>query len=91
MTIFFRKGADVRGYFVWSLLDNFEWKYGFEVKFGLYNVDFATLKRSPRFSASWYKQIISKHKADSSTVFENSSENNILRALKPEPSNQNFQ
>ncbi|XP_052201373.1 beta-glucosidase 46 [Diospyros lotus] len=58
-----RKGADVRGYFTWSLLDNFEWICGYTIRFGLHHVDYATLKRSPRLSATWYKHFISSHKA----------------------------
>ncbi|PON84867.1 Glycoside hydrolase [Trema orientale] len=60
-----RKGADVRGYFAWSLLDNFEWRYGYTVRFGLHHVDYATLKRSKKLSATWYKQFIAKHKGKS--------------------------
>ena len=53
-----KKGADVRGYFVWSLLDNFEWGSGYQNRFGLVHVDFATQKRRPKASAEWYAQLI---------------------------------
>ncbi|KAI9127696.1 hypothetical protein K1719_000689 [Acacia pycnantha] len=56
-----RKGADVRGYFVWSLLDNFEWKYGQNVRFGLHHVDYGTLNRTRRLSALWYKHFIAQN------------------------------
>ncbi|KAL5775428.1 hypothetical protein ACOSP7_012985 [Xanthoceras sorbifolium] len=56
-----RNGANVRGYFVWSLLDNFEWTDGYTVRFGLYHVDYATLKRTQKTSATWYKQYIANH------------------------------
>lgn len=56
-----REGADVRGYFAWSLLDNFEWLFGYTVRFGLHYVDYSTLKRTPKMSAGWYKQFIAEH------------------------------
>jgi beta-glucosidase len=50
-------GADVRGYFVWSLLDNFEWSYGYERRFGIVRVDFETLERVWKDSAFWYREL----------------------------------
>jgi beta-glucosidase len=51
-------GVDVRGYFVWSLLDNFEWADGYSRRFGLHFVDFGTQARIPKSSARWYQQFI---------------------------------
>jgi beta-glucosidase len=51
-------GADVRGYFVWALLDNFEWGSGYGNRFGLVHVDYQTLKRTPKDSAAWYAGLI---------------------------------
>jgi beta-glucosidase len=47
-------GVDIRGYFVWSLLDNFEWEHGFRPRFGLHRVDRKTFARYPKISASWF-------------------------------------
>ncbi|GMH19459.1 hypothetical protein Nepgr_021300 [Nepenthes gracilis] len=58
-----RKGADVRGYFAWSLLDNFEWLHGYTKRFGLYHVDFSSLERTPKLSTAWYRRFIAKHAA----------------------------
>ena len=49
-------GVDIRGYFAWSLLDNFEWAYGYNQRFGLVHVDYETLARTPRTSAYWYAE-----------------------------------
>jgi beta-glucosidase len=51
-------GVDVRGYYQWSLLDNFEWALGFDKRFGIVHVDFDTLERTPRDSALWYRDVI---------------------------------
>ena len=53
-----QQGADLRGYFVWSLFDNFEWAYGYDKRFGIVRVDFDTLKRTPKHSAQWYTETI---------------------------------
>ncbi|MCU4746638.1 MULTISPECIES: GH1 family beta-glucosidase [unclassified Streptomyces] len=52
------QGADVRGYQVWSLLDNFEWAFGYSKRFGIVHVDFDTLARTPKSSARWYAGVI---------------------------------
>ena len=51
-------GAPVDAYFAWSLLDNFEWASGYEKRFGLIHVDYATLQRTPKRSAKWYQQFL---------------------------------
>lgn len=50
-------GAPVQGYFVWSLLDNFEWSYGYSKRFGLVHVDYPTQRRTPKASAAWYANV----------------------------------
>jgi beta-glucosidase len=51
-------GADIRGYFVWSLLDNLEWDQGYGVRFGLAYVDYSTQRRIPKASFEWYGDLI---------------------------------
>ena len=55
-----QEGVDIRAYFYWSLLDNYEWSEGFEKRFGLVEVDYETQKRTIRPSAHIYKNLI-KH------------------------------
>ena len=55
------RGADVRGYFVWSLLDNFEWASGYDKRFGMVHVDFDTLERTVKDSARWYADVIARN------------------------------
>ncbi len=55
-------GVPVKGYFLWSLLDNFEWADGYEKRFGITYVDFATQKRTPKLSAKFYKQVIAANR-----------------------------
>ena len=51
-------GVDVQGYYVWSLLDNFEWEYGYSHRFGIVYVDYSTQRRIPKRSALWYRDHI---------------------------------
>jgi beta-glucosidase len=51
-------GVDLRGYFVWSLLDNFEWDSGYAIRFGIVFVDYSTQRRIPKSSALWYRDVI---------------------------------
>jgi beta-glucosidase len=56
-----RDGVDVRGYFVWSLMDNFEWSLGYRPRFGIVRVDYETLRRTPKLSARWYRDVIARN------------------------------
>lgn len=55
------RGIDVRGYFLWSFLDNFEWAWGYAQRFGLVYVDYPTQARVPKDSAVWYRDVIRRH------------------------------
>ena len=55
------EGVPVRGYFLWSLLDNYEWADGYEKRFGIVYVDFRTQKRTPKLSAQFYKATIAQN------------------------------
>jgi beta-glucosidase len=55
------EGVPVKGYFLWSLMDNFEWIFGFEQRFGVYHVDFKTQARTPKLSASFYRDVVAKN------------------------------
>jgi beta-glucosidase len=53
-----QKRMDVRGYFVWSLIDNFEWTYGYSKRFGIIYIDYKTQERILKNSAFWYRDLI---------------------------------
>jgi beta-glucosidase len=55
------EGLPVKGYFLWSLLDNFEWADGYSKRFGIHYVDFKTEKRTPKLSAQWYRETIARN------------------------------
>lgn len=57
-------GADVRGYFVWSLLDNFEWHSGYRSRFGLVYIDYAKMTRTPKASFHWYAKMIKEARGE---------------------------
>jgi beta-glucosidase len=59
-------GVDVRGYYLWSLLDNFEWAYGYGKRFGVVYVDYPTQRRIPKDSARWYAEVIARNSVDPS-------------------------
>jgi len=56
-----QQGADLRGYFVWSLMDNFEWASGYDKRFGMIHINFDTLERTPKASAKWYAGVIGRN------------------------------
>jgi beta-glucosidase len=58
-----RQGADVRGYFAWSLFDNFEWSLGYSKRFGIVHMNYATLERTPKASAHYYSRVVASNGA----------------------------
>jgi beta-glucosidase len=56
------EGYPLKGYFLWSLMDNFEWADGYTKRFGIHYVDFATQRRMPKLSAAWYKEVIRQNR-----------------------------
>ena len=58
------EGVKLKGYFAWSFMDNFEWASGYDKRFGLHYVDFKTLKRTPKKSALWFKEVIINNRVD---------------------------
>jgi beta-glucosidase len=57
-----RSGVDLRGMFLWSFLDNFEWAQGYSDRFGIVHVDFDTLARTPKASAMWFAELIRRER-----------------------------
>jgi beta-glucosidase len=55
------EGYPLKGYFLWSLLDNFEWAEGYAKRFGIHYVDYKTQQRTPKLSALWYRELIKKN------------------------------
>ncbi|WP_083472961.1 GH1 family beta-glucosidase [Frankia sp. R43] len=68
-------GVDVRGYFVWSLLDNYEWAEGYRMRFGVVHVDFETLTRTPKSSGLWYSRLIREHRGMNASADEKTNGN----------------
>ena len=58
------RGADVRGYYVWTLLDNFEWAWGYDKRFGIVHVDFETQQRTLKDSARWYADVAARNEVE---------------------------
>jgi beta-glucosidase len=56
------EGYPLKGYFLWSLMDNFEWADGYTKRFGIHYTDFATQRRIPKLSAAWYKEVVRENR-----------------------------
>jgi beta-glucosidase len=57
-------GVPLAGYFVWTLMDNFEWSHGFTKRFGLIRVDYPTQRRKFKASGAWYRDLIAAHREE---------------------------
>jgi beta-glucosidase len=55
------EGVKLRGYFLWSLMDNFEWASGYSRRFGIYYVDYNTGQRIPKSSAGWFSEVVKRN------------------------------
>ena len=64
------EGMNIQGYYLWSLMDNFEWSFGYEKRFGILYIDFETQERIWKDSAKWYAGVIADHKAKHADSFE---------------------
>jgi beta-glucosidase len=56
-----RDGHPVKGYFLWSFIDNFEWEDGYDMRFGIVHCDFTTQRRTPKLSARWYARVAAEN------------------------------
>jgi hypothetical protein len=75
-------GALLKGYFAWSLLDNFEWQFGYQRRFGICHVNFDTLVRTPKSSALWYRDTIGSHGKNIVSFMEESTNHRSLGERK---------
>jgi beta-glucosidase len=57
-----RDGNPVKGYFLWSYIDNFEWEDGYDMRFGIVRCDFQTQQRTPKLSAQWYARVVAENR-----------------------------
>ena len=73
-----RKGSNVKGYFAWAILDNFQWSEGYTVRFGINYVDFDGLQRYPKNSTHWFTNFLKKRKGSSNILANNVGDTDFL-------------